>query len=169
MHMSRVTEVELPPDSLIARAFDRVDYADAFHIALPVDDRGVDDVLRASFAAMPGWMSGLLRARDAAMRPFGLRPAGGAGARVPERFEVGDAMGLFRVHARSEREIVVGEDDRHLDFRASFLRESERDLVVSTVVAYRNALGRAYFAVVGPGHRVIVPALMRATARALAR
>ena len=43
--------------------------------------------------------------------------------------------------------------------------DGARELVLVTVVQRHNAVGRAYFAVVGPFHRRIVPALLRRALR----
>ena len=165
-----VTPTPVPAASLILGTLERVDYQDAFRVALPRPDITVDDVARATFGAMPGWIGALLRLRDAVVKPFGLkRGADMPSPVIPERFTVGDAVSIFRVDARSEREIVFGQEDTHLDFRASFLVEPSGELVFSTMVQFNGPLGRAYFVPVGPAHRRIVPAMMRATCAALAR
>ena len=53
--------------------------------------------------------------------------------------------------------MILGTDDRHLDFRVSILRSEAKDLVaISTWVRPHNNLGRAYLAMVYPFHRIIV-------------
>jgi hypothetical protein len=72
------------------------------------------------------------------------------------------------VFDRRPDELLLGEDDRHLDFRVSVLLRDEGEAqwaTVTTVVRFHNALGRAYFAVVRPFHQLIVPALMRRALR----
>src|ERR1700674_5456676 len=69
---------------------------------------------------------------------------------------------------RPEEEILLGGDDRHRDFRASMLlqRDATRtSAVLTTVVHFNNGLGRAYFFVVRPFHRLIVMSLLRNVAR----
>ena len=64
--------------------------------------------------------------------------------------------------------ILLGEDDRHLDFRLSVLRQRGGTadwVVVSTVVRFNNWLGRAYFLPVRPLHQLIVPAILRSALR----
>lgn len=66
--------------------------------------------------------------------------------------------------ARTPSRLVMGEDDRHLDFRVVLDVAGEaaaRAVTVATVVRYRNAFGRAYFALVRPFHRLVVPAMVR--------
>ena len=79
-------------------------------------------------------------------------------------------ISIFKVYGRSETEIVLGEDDRHLDFRLSVLRTPDLSptlggqLTVSTVVHCHNLLGRAYLLVIAPFHRLVVKASLRRAA-----
>lgn len=84
----------------------------------------------------------------------------------------GDRAGIFTVFDRTDREILMGGDDTHLDFRASLLTRSEAgdtSVVLSTVVHFNRRLGRAYFFFVRPFHRLIIPAMLRRLSRTLER
>ena len=53
----------------------------------------------------------------------------------------GAVIGLFRVFARSDTEIILGDDDRHLDFRVGILRQVNGDrtvVVVSTIGTWNS-------------------------------
>ncbi len=82
-------------------------------------------------------------------------------------FEVGDRVGLFKVFDKTSNEIVLGEDDKHLDFRVSLLfdknqgGQDENSLTISTTVKFHNWLGVLYFLPVRPFHKLIVPAMLR--------
>lgn len=73
-------------------------------------------------------------------------------------------VGVFKVYSTNQTEIVLGEDDKHLDFRISVLcsgeaeSEGRRQLVVSTVAQCHNRLGRVYIFVIAPFHRLVVKA-----------
>ena len=81
-----------------------------------------------------------------------------------------DRIGIFKVYSKSETEIVLGEDDKHLDFRLSVLRTPGLSpslggqLTVSTVVHCNNLLGRAYLLVIAPFHRQVVTASLHRAA-----
>jgi hypothetical protein len=65
---------------------------------------------------------------------------------------------------RQGDEILLGEDDQHLNFRTSVQLERQEEkcwVIVSTVVQFNNWLGHAYFVPVRPIHKIIVPAMMR--------
>jgi hypothetical protein len=134
------------------------DWCDAFWVDLPAD--GPDDPLfwRAAIfgaADAPRRPSRLMRVRDVLARRLGLEEAG-----------AGDGA-AFPVLARDGREVVVGLDDRHLDFRVSrAVRPHGSDrLVVTTAVRRHNGLGRAYFAIVKGPHLLLVPRWSRRAVR----
>ncbi len=82
-------------------------------------------------------------------------------------FDPPQKIGLFKIFSKSENEIVFGEEDKHLDFKVSLLQEVNPDtpqvknFYCTTVVKYNNRLGRIYFFVVKPFHKLIVPRMMK--------
>ena len=88
--------------------------------------------------------------------------------RQPSSYRVGDRAGIFRVHALSDSEVVLGDSDRHLDVQVSLMRlpgpegapSGTFTAAMSTVVHVHNALGRIYMLGVTPAHRVIAPAVV---------
>lgn len=172
--MGEVSVVPLPPGSLAAASLSRIDYADAYLARLPAGHHyTLDEAVALVFATAPGWVKGLLQLRNALVRPFGLKvdPPGPAADKSAPLLP-GARLGLFRVFARRPDELLLGEDDRHLDFRVSLLLRDEGEAqwaIVTTVVSFHNALGRAYFAVVRPFHQLIVPALIRRALRMAVR
>ena len=168
-----VEQVAVPAATLAAGAFAHADYADAYRVRLPDGGpRDLDALVRATFAAVPGWVRALMRLRDGIVSVIGLKTAR-AGVRLDRvALQPGASLGIFRVFARSADEILLGEDDRHLDFRVGVLLQREREIdwvVVSTVVRFNSWLGRAYFLPVRPLHRLIVPAMLRSALRRLPR
>jgi Protein of unknown function (DUF2867) len=95
--------------------------------------------------AMPGWARGLLGLRNRLVRPFGLKTGASPGI---------DAIGIFPVAKASEDEMILGLDDRHLDFRIALLRQGGR-VYMSTWVRPHNLAGRVYLRLVLPFHILI--------------
>jgi hypothetical protein len=104
--------------------------------------------------------------RDAVMATVGVKSSRAIGAAAAAR---GSVIGYFPLLSKSAGELVVGEDDRHLDFRvATLLRTGAaggRELVVVTVVHCHNRLGRTYLAVIAPFHRTILRANLERAVR----
>jgi hypothetical protein len=165
----RTTSIDFPAASRIAAVYPHPDLADAWAIRLPPDATADPERLASHlFATSPTWVAVLMRIRDAIVMAFGLKTSWSLlSANTPSTTP---RIGLFRIYSRHPDEIVLGEDDRHLDFRLSVLRTvaasaSGASLVVATTVQCHNLLGRTYIGIVAPFHRVIVRATLRRAAR----
>ena len=156
------TPVTLPMDSGIARVYPSVQLADAFAIRLPpTASRDPEVLARFMFAHQPAWIAMLMSVRDTIVSWFGLK-TGKHLATLAEGARA-ERVGIFKVYSRNDTEIVVGEDDKHLDFRVSVLCAGTQ-LTVSTVVHCHNRLGRTYLLIIAPFHRMIVKASLRRAA-----
>jgi hypothetical protein len=77
-------------------------------------------------------------------------------------YNSGDQLGMFKFFNQSDNEFVLGEDDKHLNFRVSLLLESfdgetvRKKLSITTAVKYNNTFGRIYFFPVKPIHQLLV-------------
>ena len=123
--------------TLMGSTMPAVDWCDAFWVELPPstpdDPLYWRDALFGSDASRRP--SGLMRVRDLVAGLIGLKNAAtGNGVAYP-------------VLALDEREVVVGMNDRHLDFRVALTVRpfGSEMLVVTTAVRRHNLLGRAYF------------------------
>jgi hypothetical protein len=167
-----VQAVPVPVDRLLVGALPRVDYSDAYRVDLGAGPAvTIDALAHATLGTAPGWVVTMMKVRNALVRPLGLKVDGALSSHPPEGpYATGDRVGIFRVFARRDEELLAGEDDRHLDFRISLRVVGEGatvSAVLTTLVRYNNWLGRAYFLPVAPFHRVIVPAMLRNGARRL--
>lgn len=164
-----VTPVAIPSQSVVAGLYKSVNLADAFTIQLPLSASSDPDLLaRFLLSHQPSWIGKLTNVRDAIVAVFGLKTAKHL-ATLPSDAKA-KRIGIFKVYSTSETEIVLGEDDKHLDFRVSLLCTTRsgpqlgRTLTVSTVVHCHNLLGRAYILVIAPFHRLVVKASLRRAA-----
>lgn len=105
------------------------------------------ELLHLIFSKFPWWVNALMEFRNILVKPFGLKNDG---------FE--EHLSEM-IQYRSEREIVIGMDDKHLAFYVSlWCSSTENDsqtLGVTTVVKYNNWLGRVYFFFIRPFHKLI--------------
>ncbi|HEY9262890.1 DUF2867 domain-containing protein [Chitinophaga sp.] len=66
----------------------------------------------------------------------------------------------------TEKELILGENDKHLDFRVSLYLQQQpaaQQLLCTTTVHYNNRWGKRYFFFVKPFHRLIVPVNIKST------
>ncbi|MBY0318463.1 MAG: DUF2867 domain-containing protein [Reyranella sp.] len=167
--MFKAHAVPVPSDSVLAPRYVGANLLDAFAIRLPPganDD--LEGLARAGLERQAWWIRALTRMRDAIMAPVGVKSSRAVGAAAAAR---GPVIGFFPLLSQSAGELVLGEDDRHLDFRVALLLRAGatdgRELVVVTVVHCHNWLGRTYLAVIAPFHRVIARASLEQAARAV--
>lgn len=157
---SRAHLVTPPAESAIADWFIGADLVDAYAITLPDGaPRGIDALAHEALEHPPAWFRALLGFRDAVVSLGGVKSSG----RIRQDAEAkgAETVAFFPVLVRSDRELVLGEDDRHLDFRASVLvrvttDEEKRDLILTTAVRCHNLPGRLYLLTIAPFHRLIV-------------
>ena len=151
----RVRAVPVPAGARLLNAWPaRRDLADAFAVRVPPGtSHDPQDWADRVFRDPPAAVRALLRLRNALVPLIGV--------------ERGDAT-AFATLARTDREVLLGVDAAHLDFRAGVLVEPDDDgttVTVSTVAAVRTRAGRAYLHAV----RLFHPAVVRAMARRAGR
>ena len=160
--MTRVSSIVPPADTrdLLPSA----SFADSF--VIEVDDTSLDAMTaaRRMFGEFPGWIRRLLALRDALVTPFGVMTS------TQIRQSARRRIGTFPLLSESPGRVVVGADDKHLNFVGvvdviSGGGAAPR-VVLTTLVDTHNLLGRVYLSIVMPFHRVIAPALLKRLARA---
>lgn len=135
-------------------------FIDAYQVAAPLP-LSAEDFARAAFEEPPRWVSHLLALRNAVVMPLGLKTG----------HEIGDArewIGIFPVETMTRDRIVLGFNDKHLDFRVVVdvaPRGDGCEVTATTLVREHNFLGRLYLTTILPFHRAIVPVLLRRAAQ----
>jgi len=172
-----LNKTDLPANSELAISHQQFHYVDAYSAIIENSSqvKTIEDVGRAFFSSGPKWIEVLVNLRNKIVELFGLKTGkiSKSGQQMIEEFncEPGKRLGLFKVFSKSTNELILGEDDKHLDFKVSLLLEKnnsgENVLVISTVVIFHNWFGRLYFLPVKPFHRLIVPAMLKEAVRQL--
>lgn len=159
----------LPDNSILKNI--PCNYADSYSAVLDARKLSIEQVDRSFFASGPAWVSWLFVLRNRIVALIGLKTSRVSKRdATTEKFngEVGERVGLFIVLDKNECEIIMGENDKHLDFRISlFLDKQNNKLIVSTIVKIHNNLGRLYMLVIKPFHKLIVPTMMKGMVRQL--
>ncbi|QHO73240.1 hypothetical protein ACH79_11850 [Bradyrhizobium sp. CCBAU 051011] len=141
-------------DALLAGA----QFADAFCIEISDGNLDARRAAERMMARQPRWAEALLALRNLLVAPFGLKTSG-VSPDAPR-----DMIGIFPVVSETRDRLIIGFNDRHLDFRVVVDVTAPRDVTqvtATTLVKTHNWLGRTYLAIIMPFHRLIVPALLR--------
>jgi hypothetical protein len=136
-------------------------FIDAYSIA--VNDVTLDArrATKKMMARGPRWVEALLNLRNRLVAPFGLKTP------VPTGTSATDTIGRFPVISETPDRLVVGFNDKHLDFRVvvDVVSEAgERRVTATTLVLTHNLLGRVYLAIILPFHRIIARTMMQQVA-----
>ena len=142
------------------------DWADCFEIDINNRRLTAIEAARLSMGRMPDWVRRLVALRNFLGHFVGLK-AGSESAPSPHQ----DKISIFPLLSQSEREVVLGLDDWHLDFRlvieVADLGEHSTRVRATTLVQRKNLFGRFYIGLVTPFHNVIVPVVLRGASRPL--
>lgn len=145
----------------------KFDYSDSFSGKVTKDFL-IESAAKTFFNTAPGWVQNLMRLRNRIVKYFGLKvsdiPEDPDEALKSVSWESGEKIGLWQIFYKSETEIIVGHDDKHLDFRVSFLKKQSSDqieLTLTTIVVFNNLFGKIYFIPVKLFHKPIVKAMLK--------
>lgn len=148
--------------SMVAAAF----FHDSYRAPLSKGQASMADIFFNLFGHHPGWVKRLLMLRNRIAAPFGLDVPKAADIIKPvqkARYQVGDIIGPWPIFSLSDDELIVGRDNKHLDFRLSLLRdqgEGTASVTVSTVCDVHNLAGKAYLFFIIPFHKWGVKQMM---------
>jgi Protein of unknown function (DUF2867) len=150
--MSRITP---PAESAIRDWYTGASLVDSFAVTLPpAAPTDIGTLATLLFADLPLWFTILLAIRDRGVTLFGVK--------ATHDLQADEHIAFFPVLSRSADEIVLGVDDRHLDFRASvLLRRADNRLAITTAVRCHNLLGRLYLAAILPFHILVAADVLR--------
>ena len=148
--MKKVTKSPgIPVGSDILTGFGETDYTDTYTITKQTD-KSAEEISK-KLIVLPDWAGALFWLRNKAVGIFGLKTDKNAGSEA-----------FFTTISNRDEEIIMGENDKHLNFRASILKNrSENTISLITVVHFNNVWGKIYFLPVKPFHKIIMKALLK--------
>ena len=129
--LTRARSVPAPTSSSISASFAGADLVDAYAIGLPADSAYDIGTLSSAVLGEPApWFHLLIGLRDSMVSIFGIKTT------RQLRGKPG-YINFFRIESVAENELVVAENDKHLDFRASLMKQrsatkSGEDLIITT-------------------------------------
>ena len=173
----KIIKTGIPDTTSVLAALDRNDYTDAFYCKFncshPVS---IDDVIHAFFDSAPSWVHHMFTIRDVVASKLGLKTISRKEReQMRKSFSIqpGNSIGLFKVLSKSEEEVIMGEDDKHLNFRVAFLLNAldaeSYALHFITTVKIHNWLGKLYFLPVKPMHALVVKSMMKGTVKRIVK
>jgi hypothetical protein len=116
------------------------------------------DAARGAFGRAPKWIDGLMRLRNTIVRPFGL---------VHNTQHISpNRIGIFPILQDTKNRVVLGLDDKHLDFRVVVeLLNAGQSVSLTTLVKPHHTFGKAYLTLIMPFHRLIAATILAQAAK----
>jgi uncharacterized protein DUF2867 len=151
---------EVAPNTNTAPLLAGAQFADAFRIDVDGADLDARQAAVLITSRSPSWVEALTCLRNMIVAPFGLKTSGET--EIPRR----ETIGLFPVLAETPDRMIMGFNDKHLDFRVVVDvvppgSVPSQQVTLTTLVKTHNLFGRIYLATITPFHRRIAPALLR--------
>lgn len=159
-----VTKLDFPEDSSLYKNSKEASYSDTYMMYTQKQELSIYEIYEAFAKATPGWVNRLMVLRNGIVSFFKLKSVDALGESIKggnckKPPKIGEKLDAFTLFYLSENEIVVGEDDKHLNFRLSIQKRMTNNgtsVVVSTVVFVNNTLGKGYLFCILPFHKIIM-------------
>jgi hypothetical protein len=173
-HSAVASERDIPICSQLSALKVKASYFDSYEVPLKKHALPVKDIYRTIVSMTPAWINALMWVREWLAPLLGIRRVGllgsgvNAGGGIAANVTAGGKMDIFQIFSVSDREIIVGEDDSHLNFRMSLLKLEDNGnhrLILSMIVDVNNWVGKVYLAIVLPFHKIIMKSYLNRAVR----
>lgn len=151
----------LPDNSLLVAGPGKNQYIDSYSYPMTRKNTKADDLFLAFFTSAPSWVVFLLQLRNSIVKLLGLKAEMVNLDDVKPPFKIGKTYGIFTIFDKSGTEVIMGTNDKHLDFRVSLLVKDSEKIVISTVLNFHNIYGRIYFFIVKYFRRKILSSMTK--------
>jgi len=155
---NKVLLIPTPTAAIRASGLTHIDFADGYSGQADRTYVNAEQAARAVFADPPHMVRCLMALRNGIVAPLGLKASIDFSDRGLGKIDV------FPIISNTGTEVVVGGNDKHLDFRIWIsiqpgLKGSE--VTVSTLVKINNLVGRVYLFVIMPFHKLLSRSLLQ--------
>jgi len=140
-------------------SLEKVDYVDCFSFTNTKDS--IKDITIAMFGQAPNWVKVLFGIRNSLVKLVGVKSISKPNTLVD--FRLGGNIVFFKIYNITEKEVELGMNDDHLNFRVIVYdhKKETQNISVSTHVQFHNTKGRLYFSVIKPFHKMIVKNMLK--------
>ncbi len=155
----KVKKENTPKTNSIKYAFKTLDFADTF--STTNHKNSLETITHLIFGTMPKWISRLMYLRNVLVKLFGLKTE--MAKEFNSNFKPGDVIGFFKIFSVTNNEVMLGANDKHLDFRVSIYnsKEPQYNIKVTTLVQYNNLFGKIYMTLIKPFHVLVVKCMVK--------
>jgi hypothetical protein len=159
----RIKKAGVPKESGLASSLVDAYFYDSYCFHNKKKERSSLQVWLEHATKIPAWINLLMAVRNKIVSAIGLKNLGHLGDLEPEKdasdYKVGDRVGIFTLLALNKNEVILGDNDKHLNVKVSVYIHGDggNNVSISTVVHVHNMIGKVYMLFVKPLHKLIVP------------
>ena len=168
MASNTVFVISTPPQAQRSAGLPEIDFSDCYHGYTQRGGVTATEAARAMFEHPPAWVSALMAARDAVVGRLGLKTSRDAVEAARTR-----KIGIFPMLTEMPNEVVLGLDDKHLDFRiwvsVQAVEGGGTSIWASTLVRLHGWPGRLYLFVIMPFHKLLSRGMLKRALKALSQ
>lgn len=157
-----IQKTTIPDSSILKNKENMFNYIDSFYSEFWDNENKYDitQIMKLFTTSGSAWAVSLMKLRDKIAKRFGLKTSE-TSSKESCNYEIGSQHGIFKIFDKTDNEIILGENDKHLNFKVSLLLEPHQDsydktVSITTVVQFNNLFGKLYFFPVKPFHKLIV-------------
>ena len=155
---NRVLLIPTPTAAIRASGLTHIDFADGYSGQADRTYVDAEQAARAVFADPPQMVRCLMALRNRIVALFGLKASIDFSDRGLGKIDV------FPIISSTGTEVVVGGNDKHLDFRIWISVQPSlngSEVKISTLVKINNLLGRLYLFAIMPFHKLLSRSLLQ--------
>jgi Protein of unknown function (DUF2867) len=153
--MAKVRSIK--PEPGISKVLTGARFVDAYRATVAAAGMDATSVARLMLGRPPKWVDRLLRLRNALVTPLGLK----TGRQIDDSRK---AIGILPIVSATPSRVVLGLEDKHLDFRLVIDvvgAGGVSEVTATTLVRPHNLLGLLYLTTILPFHKLIVWSLLK--------
>ena len=152
--MKNVKEEKLYLTEKSKELFKKIDFSDTFSTTNHINN--LNEISNIIFNTTPKWITSLFKIRNKMVKLIGLKYTKPTNYNTD--YKVGGYVSFFKIFYISDDEIILGANDKHLNFRAVInnTKAEINNIKVTTLVEYNNVKGKIYMSLIKPFHRLVV-------------
>ena len=154
--------VRKEPTYLTSRATEfiaPINFSDTFSTTNHRDS--LEEIAKLTFNTAPKWIQALFAIRNTLGGWIGLKTA--PPSDPAPNFNIDGSIGFFKIYDIQEKELVLGTNDSHLNFRAIIYNTDAPtyNIKVTTLVKFNNIWGKIYMTLIKPFHTLVVKGMVK--------
>lgn len=158
----------IPSNSKILSYTTDAYFTDCFASKIRYEKQSALDLFLLIAKETPSWINVLMSLRNNVVSKLGLKDLGKIAdielSKPGPDYRVGERVGIFTLYSNNHNEVILEDQDKHLNVKISFYVEPSGDTAkihATTVVHVKNTSGKIYMFFVEPIHKIIVPSILK--------